>query len=733
MADKLHEYNEIKKSLPPGKRFSVASVQEYLHRYGYRVGGGTIRTYVRIVQGLKERAVEMIKEMCEKDEKPVISITKLHSASKAFFHATDSIQCGALYRIAKAKSGDLDKAADIADAVRRAVEVAKEKIDALCDRESYTCPPDWDRQARLWIEHSTTLDAEAMTMDDMPAALTTYINHWIKREKTKLGPVPPAAPTTRLENEQAGQDDDWDDGAADAAQGAGADAHRADGEPTSADAADQAAEPQVSLERVRDTPFSGEPDIPPLSTNISFHCADWGSFYSANKEKLDNKIDLQIHDPPYQILSTARDVIMREEMRDLAEASMSMATTTGIVVIFCSFAQFTSWVQVLSDAGWRVQRVPLTVIRSPRVQYSRSKSKTMICNVQLAVVASRQQLDLKAIEERGPCPLITREQKNEFGPTCNVISNYFPPQKKLRIERDGALQVVRTEEKSVDLYLELIWRYMTGADPHVVDFYAGTAASALAAMELGVKWTGCERDAECYRPALDRLEDVHRSAFTTRYSAALQRAQVEALGSVSSRVFTEEDALDCRELIRLLSEKVIPSLPKDISPVVVNPMESSSTPWTTEVQRLKLGVQVGTSRIPGAGLGVFATEAFAEGATVCHYWGRWTLLQEAVRGPRKRVVELVNLFDQTKQVRLQTAIPKLAIVASLACTAYYINSCVGTAQQSNVDYFESEDAVQVLGDSRSTWTYVEIRATSDIRVGDELLASYDWAALEDAS
>lgn len=83
----------------------------------------------------------------------------------------------------------------------------------------------------------------------------------------------------------------------------------------------------------------------------------------------------------------------------------------------------------------------------------------------------------------------------------NFIENYEPPKHSL-CGPDGTS--IRTEEKSVELLMEILERFSKDGDL-VLDCFAGTASCALACLQLHRKFTGCEKDQICYELAAKRL------------------------------------------------------------------------------------------------------------------------------------------------------------------------------------------------------------------------------------
>ena len=84
----------------------------------------------------------------------------------------------------------------------------------------------------------------------------------------------------------------------------------------------------------------------------------------------------------------------------------------------------------------------------------------------------------------------------------NIIDNYEPPSTKLP-NKDG--KEVRYEEKNTDLLLEIISRFASYKGGVIMDFYSGTATTAIAALTFGHKFIGFEKDETIKDVVMQRL------------------------------------------------------------------------------------------------------------------------------------------------------------------------------------------------------------------------------------
>ena len=75
--------------------------------------------------------------------------------------------------------------------------------------------------------------------------------------------------------------------------------------------------------------------------------------------------------------------------------------------------------------------------------------------------------------------------------SSNVIDNCIPPIQKLLNDK---FEVVRYEEKNVDLLCEILSRFCYKEWSTVIDLYSGTATTALACIRMNHHFIGFEKD-----------------------------------------------------------------------------------------------------------------------------------------------------------------------------------------------------------------------------------------------
>ena len=144
----------------------------------------------------------------------------------------------------------------------------------------------------------------------------------------------------------------------------------------------------------------------------------------------------------------------------------------------------------------------------------------------------------------------------------NVIDNYVKPAEKMKFQN----KILRVEEKSADLYMEIYSRF---ANPGctIFDLFAGTATSAFAALKSGMKWYGCEIDKLVFTCAQNRSKNQFEVLYKTNSLPRLNNSPVVPTSSVKEKVkfnFPTSAAVkfldDCSATSVLLSEYEINGL-----------------------------------------------------------------------------------------------------------------------------------------------------------------------------
>ena len=115
---------------------------------------------------------------------------------------------------------------------------------------------------------------------------------------------------------------------------------------------------------------------------------------------------------------------------------------------------------------------------------------------------------------------------SDYPAPSNVINNYMPVRRQNRLRGlDG--KEVRVEEKSPEIFMELIKRFSQKGDL-VADFFAGSGASGEAAMRVNRNWIGCDVDPIVFPACRQRLLNY--------FSSNIRLGLISPSGTVSNRL-----------------------------------------------------------------------------------------------------------------------------------------------------------------------------------------------------
>jgi site-specific DNA-methyltransferase (adenine-specific) len=411
-----------------------------------------------------------------------------------------------------------------------------------------------------------------------------------------------------------------------------------------------------------------------------------------------NKVDLLCLDPPYDVLNIERDMFSPEDMKDTVDAAYHLLRPKGIVIIFCAWQKAQTWSNLLKeDSKFTVFSSALHIVKSPKTGYWQQGASNMQSMVEMAVVAYKKGVSEGALTFNyiGNQTFI----QGSFNRGMNVIENYIRPSERLRIGK----KILRTEEKSTDLYLEIFARFANKGDT-VVDLFAGTASSAFAALRYGLSWIGCEKEKMVYDAAFKRL----RSRFDLLYS----KKQLQTLGITKSMNLPKLLAAENR------------GIPKSNFPIDVGVLlcSGSSTDAILFDQLEKLKLDVKPISLGGfeEQEGLFTKKRIEKGETICTYWGK--ILNE---NERNQLIKDNELSDRCVEFPKKYNSKSYWIDADLGCPAVYINCCIDMKKKKLFEpnaelIFNALENVQSLSDHDC----IEVVAVKDIEIGEEIFIQY---------
>lgn len=72
-------------------------------------------------------------------------------------------------------------------------------------------------------------------------------------------------------------------------------------------------------------------------------------------------IDFIFTDPPYNVLAADHDILGAGDMKELAGLFFKLLKNNGKIALFGSFDQTHKWNEYLTEAGFKVQPLPIII------------------------------------------------------------------------------------------------------------------------------------------------------------------------------------------------------------------------------------------------------------------------------------------------------------------------------------------------------------------------------------
>ena len=440
------------------------------------------------------------------------------------------------------------------------------------------------------------------------------------------------------------------------------------------------------------------------------------------------KVGLIIADPPWGVMRKTlaermRDIPLTEsEIKELCLKFRQMLSPSGNVIIFASYWDLDLWRTKLVEAGFTVAKVPNLIVYAQSQSYRRGRGSDYHQSNTIVFILAWLEKPVRHLKGNG-----FNMVKSTFPATSQTIDNYHPPRKPMKLP--GSNDRVRTEEKSIELYMELILRYTNKGDI-VYDPFAGTAASAIAAIRWTRQFVGAEQDPVVFQASLRRINEQIYMMMATNH---LPRPETVDQGAVDYlHQYIQVKETEWEKLCSLLENapdgllKNIPEGMKDLPPVEY-----------LEWQNINYQVYVAESQIPMAGKGLFAGRNFAKNEMIAPYFGTLSTYHSAVRrhGSEKQLTLRERLVECKYLCQSSDNICPFIIDGDINCAAAFANDIKGSPFKVNAML------VEALGDDdyRDTWLHnvinypekalrdprlITIAAHTDIKAGEEILISY---------
>ena len=247
-----------------------------------------------------------------------------------------------------------------------------------------------------------------------------------------------------------------------------------------------------------------------ILTGIGIHCHQmrWQDFDKTIRKTTDSRFDMMLIDPPYgtpecrsRAGSLYDNFVDDKEMRAVSQFARRVLVPGGSVFLFSSIQYATGWMKSLETENFKVMKHLFVVVKkTERLQFTRAELFPQnACEYGILAYAPGRHPENFKPDFISPYSMVQCSEKRKF----STISGVLVPQHKLL--KPGTKSPVLTEEKNPDLLAELMTTFCPQKGS-VIDIYAGTLTTAIAAMRTNRKCTSVEADSALFRLAHQRLK-----------------------------------------------------------------------------------------------------------------------------------------------------------------------------------------------------------------------------------
>jgi hypothetical protein len=292
------------------------------------------------------------------------------------------------------------------------------------------------------------------------------------------------------------------------------------------------------------------------------------------------------------------------------------------------------------------------------------------------------------------------------------VRSYVPSSKWERLRREDGTPFRPNAEKPVKMLRYLISTYSNPGD-QVIDLFAGTGTSGLAALSLNRRWAGCDVDQDCFTAGIARMY----SALSASSRGLEGQLDLSMIGQKS-----QERAADLQLSLILASVEPDSVLGRNDGRIDTFPASwrLGKFPESQAAACAKLGLELKTSpallkwRLSEFGdandtrnNGLFAQRDFKKDDVVCGFFGTLVLTTPKEQQPDDMVMR--------NKVFVKLGI---GIRAHQFCPGQAINDYKNLGEQ-NVDYVEA-----LFPETVPSCQWVEVVARCPIQKGQEIFADY---------
>ena len=246
--------------------------------------------------------------------------------------------------------------------------------------------------------------------------------------------------------------------------------------------------------------------------NITTFNISWESYRDTiihSQERL--QVDMILTDPPYQLPSSRvptghgyDDSIDDIHMDQFSQFARRVLKPGGYCLLFTSWQKLLKWSEALEKHSFILSKKGMTFVKKSSMLRSLTSLYFPQNALEYGIVAQKQGGGPTRFQPPydEPYGLVKSQHSRRF----NVIENIMPVRRKLKVPGSNN-KPMRIEEKSALLLSELLHTFCP-ENGLVLDCYGGTLTTALACIATDRKAIVIEKDENCYREALKRLENV---------------------------------------------------------------------------------------------------------------------------------------------------------------------------------------------------------------------------------
>lgn len=408
-----------------------------------------------------------------------------------------------------------------------------------------------------------------------------------------------------------------------------------------------------------------------LINHAEFENCSFEDYFNVHANDLQNKVQLFLADPPFNVLSGAytnnnnRDNITNKSMEILVKMAEHFVKPGGTVFIFCTFQQASIYMEYLRLTSLLVEDFVMNIVNDLNYKKAYIISPLMRSMVQYAVVAHKKDANNEYVFIRKGSVSIKNSNCRK---TDNVINGILPPENK---QKDLNGNVLRVEEKSLELMGEIISRYTSNVNDIVFDPTFGTGASMVAGLISQRIVKGCDIDEQCVNVCKKRCFELIK-----HYLNSKQFVSDDITGA-------ETKSTSKSETLSLEFNNNYPPGFKQLESFGVSNYDLLAMDLVLE----KL-VHVDMSSKINQEHGLYVNETVEKGNILCKYWGNFLDEDEKQELESKMYPKQPDRILSFK-IKNQT----FYIDGSKGCAATYANHPVCTGEKNAIfkEYISNKD------------------------------------------